>query len=116
MKEQMNLKEIPLCTQCAYVITNPICPRCFSRHVLYWLRDKKTSSKEIKQILKQLKQLIKKADETPSNINCIICGSKKVNLCLHCFTFKAEKIIENNTNPTITQEFEEDFNTILWRI
>jgi len=105
-----------LCTNCVQIITNPICPLCLSNHILEWLRDKNIPKEKFREIERLFIKLITKAEETPSDITCIICGCKKVNLCLHCFTLKAEIIIEENINSNITQEFEEDFNTILWRI
>ena len=116
MSDEINFKEIPLCTQCAYVITNPICPRCFSQHVLYWLRDKKISEEEANKILKGIKSLIRKSEDTPSDIKCIVCSSEKVNLCVHCFTLKAWRVLQENTNKEIVDNFDEDFNTKIWRL
>ncbi len=107
---------IDLCTGCVQVITNPICPHCFSNHVITWARDKNLSKQEIDSIKKQLKTLMNEAEETPSSTKCIICGSKRVNLCIYCFTNKAFRIVEKNTNNKITNEFNEDFDTKIWRL
>jgi len=110
------VKVIDLCTDCVQVITNPICPHCFSRQVLFWLRDKNLPESKMKKIKRFLKRLYKEAEETPSNTRCIICGNNEVNLCLHCFTNKAYSIVEKNTDKKTTEDFDEDFNTAIWRI
>jgi len=110
------VRVMDLCTNCVQVITNPICPYCFSKQVLNWLRDKDVPSYRLSNIKRYLKALIIEAEETPSNIRCIICGSKRVNLCMHCFTNKASKIVERNADNEVMNDFYEDFNTIIWRI
>ena len=111
------VKVMSLCTNCAQVMTNPICPSCFARHIGYWLRDKDLTKKEMNSILADLIKVIKEAEESPADVSCIVCGAKKVNLCTYCFTNKAELILEKNLrNKEIIEDFEEDFNTILWRI
>ena len=110
------VKVIDLCTDCVQVITNPICPNCFSRQVLSWLRDKNLPENKMKKIRQFLKILVREAGETPSDTKCIICGNKKVNLCLYCFTNKAARIVERNTNEEVIESFNEDFDSIIWRI
>jgi len=110
------VKVTDLCTGCVQIITNPICPYCFSRQVVIWLRDKKISRHQMSNIKRYLKRLVIEAEETPSNIRCIICGSKRVNLCTHCFTNSASKIVGKNTDEILIKEFDSDFNTIIWRI
>lgn len=110
------VKITDLCTSCVQIITNPICPYCFSKQVVMWLRDKKLSPQKIARIKNLLRHLVKEAEENPSDINCIICGSKRVNLCMHCFTLMAKKIVEQNTEEHISHEFGEEFDTIIWRI
>ena len=107
---------IDLCTDCVQVITNPICPVCFSNHVTSWLRDKDLPKEKIIKIEKNLIKLIISAEDTPSNINCIICGSKRVNLCIYCFTLKATRILEKSIEEKTFNEFKEDFDTSIWRI
>ena len=110
------IRLIDLCTNCAQVITNPICPHCFSQHILIWARDKNLPVYEMNNIERGLRILVIRAEENVSDIKCILCGLKKVNLCFHCFTNKAQRIIERNTNEKLTGEFNESFNTKIWRI
>ena len=109
------VKVTNLCTDCVQIITNPICPNCFSKHVLIWLRDKKISYYQMNSIKNLLNNLVKEAEETPSETKCILCDSRKVNICIYCFTNKARRILEKKA-PTIINEFKEDFNTAIWRI
>lgn len=106
-----------LCTNCVQVMTNPICPACFAKHISYWLRDKNLSQKETFEIIAMLGKVINEAEESPAEISCIVCGEKKVNICTYCFTNKARKVLEKNLrNKEVLREFEEDFDTIIWRI
>jgi len=106
-----------LCTDCVQVMTNPICPNCFTKHITYWLRDKNLSQKETIEIVRALKIIINEAEESPANTLCIVCGEKKVNLCTYCFTNKVRRVLERNLrNKEVLKEFEEDFNTIIWRV
>lgn len=106
-----------LCTDCVQVMTNPICPTCFTKHVNYWLRDKNLSQKDLTEISATMKRVIIEAEESQTDISCIICGEIKVNICTHCFTNKAKGILERNLrNKEVLMDFEEDFNTIIWRV
>lgn len=110
------VKTTSLCTNCVQIMTNPICPSCFVRHINYWLRDKNLTKKEMQDTLIGLSNVIKDAEESLSDISCIVCEDTKVNLCTHCFTTKAERVLETNLQQGILQEFAEDFETIIWRI
>ena len=111
------VKVTSLCTGCVQVMTNPICPECFAKHVSYWLRDKSLSQKEMAEIVAELATVIKEAEESPADTSCIVCGERKVNLCTYCFTNKTRKVLERNLRANeVLNEFEEDFNTIIWRI
>ena len=106
-----------LCTDCVQIMTNPICPNCFAKHINYWLRDKNLTQKEMKEIMAELTVVINEAEESPADTKCIVCGEKKVNLCTYCFTNKTKRILERSLrNKEVLNEFEEDFNTIIWRI
>ncbi len=111
------VKVTSLCTNCVQVMTNPICPSCFARHIGYWLRDKNLTQKEMRDILTGLLRVIQDAEESPSDTSCIVCGAHKVNLCTYCFTNKARLVLEKNlTNKDVLEDFDEDFETIIWRI
>jgi hypothetical protein len=105
-----------LCTQCVQVITNPICPNCFMKQVLYWLRDKSLSKEELKCAITGFAELMKEVEENGSEIDCIVCSARKVNLCTFCFTNKATKILEKALKKEgVLENFKEDFETIIWR-
>jgi len=111
------VKITSLCTGCVQPVTNPICPFCFSRHVTVWLRDKRLPGYKVSNIKKHLKRMVQEAEETPSDIKCIICMSKKVNLCTYCFILKATRIITKNLGEgKLLTQFNEDFNTEIWRV
>ncbi len=111
------VKITSLCTNCVQVMTNPLCPACFSRHIGYWLRDKNLSQKQIRDIMAGLIRVVRDAEDSPADTSCIVCGAKKVNLCTYCFTNKAKEVVEKNLNDKdVINEFDDDFETIIWRI
>lgn len=64
-----------------------------------------------------LMTVVRNAEESPADTSCIVCGAKKVNLCTYCFTNKARLVLEKNlNNNNAIDEFDEDFETIIWRI
>ena len=111
----MTMREINLCTNCADTITNPLCPYCFSQHVLLWLRDKNLSDKQVKLVLMRLKDFIRESEVTPSDINCIICGREEVKVCTFCSMRKASEIIEKIAGQDASEMFDEDFNVGTWK-
>ena len=71
----------------------------------------------MKEILLEIAEVIKEAEDSPADILCIMCGESKVNLCTYCFTTKAIRVLERSLRSSeVINEFYEDFNTIIWRI
>ena len=110
------VKVTSLCTNCVQIMTNPICPACFVRHINYWLRDRNLGQKEMQSVLIGLSRVIKDSEESPADISCIVCGERKVNLCTYCFTNKASKVLETNLRQDVLKDFTDDFETIIWRV
>ena len=67
-----------LCTDCVQVMTNPLCPKCFAKHINYWLRDKNLSQKEVAEITTAMASIISEAEESPADTSCIVCGEKRL--------------------------------------
>ena len=107
-------KEADFCTTCLETITNPLCPTCFSKHVVLWLRDKEIPKSNLEKIKKELKRVILKSGSYHSDIKCVICDRKKVSLCTYCVTEKSKKIIEKNLDLKTNKSFKEDFDTTIW--
>lgn len=111
------IQETPLCTECAHVITNPMCPRCFAQHVLYWLRDKDLSEKQKVRVVKKFAKIVREAEQTPANMKCVVCSHSQVNLCTCCFIGKSSKVIKKEVKiKQVTDGFNEDFNCEIWDI
>ena len=111
------VKESQLCNQCAQVITNPVCARCFSRHVVYWLVDKNVSNKNRDEIIKKIYNYVLETEKTHSETSCIFCGFDRVNLCTYCFNFKVLGILNKSLkDESLVKRFQEDFDTSLWTI
>ena len=104
-----------LCNSCFHEITNPICPVCFLREVEVWLEDRTMSSKRKEGIIEELTKLVNNLADRPSNTNCVLCGSRNVNLCMYCLVWKTERILIKHTKSKRTLEnFEEIFNYNAW--
>ena len=110
------MEMIHLCTDCAQVMTNPICPNCFSKHITSWLRDRKIPKKKMGSIRALLKKMVIEAAETPSDTECVICGGERVNVCTYCLTSRAQKIVVKNSGENVSKDFDEDFNTKIWTL
>jgi len=111
------VKVTSMCTSCVQAVTNPLCPYCFTKQVMLWLRDKKIERYQMHLIKQGFKKLLNESEETPSDVHCILCGSYKVNLCTYCFTNKALRILEKVLKEgQVLEDFEDDFNTVIWRI
>lgn len=105
------IKVTSLCTECAQPVTNPLCSKCFTNEIISWLRDKKISYPKIGSVMGDFQILLKEAQESPSDIDCISCNKTKVNFCTYCFLNKTRRIINKNiSNKKIHEEFEEDFD------
>ncbi|MFW6282713.1 MAG: hypothetical protein ACOC1P_01500 [Minisyncoccales bacterium] len=109
------MKNYYLCQDCLYTITNPICTSCFSKQVLNWIIEKKPPKKQITKINFFIKNMIRENEENPSDIRCVICNQQTVSLCTYCFSERAKKFIEKNMSEEIVKQFEEDFDTGIWR-
>lgn len=108
---------IPLCTECAQTVTNPLCSNCFTNEIISWLRDKKISYQKMGTIMGDFQMLLEEAKESPSDINCITCQKNKVNLCTYCFLNKTKIILNKRIfNEEIHKNFDEDFNIQIWLI
>ena len=105
-----------LCTDCIQVISNPICPRCFSKEVNLWIKDRKIPYYKKRVIEKHIARLVNKMEDSPSDIKCILCNSGRVNLCIYCLTISTSRIIEKNAPQKVMQNFNKDFNTDIWNI
>lgn len=103
------------CVSCLQPVTNPICPRCFSKQVLTWLKDQEISSAKKKAVARGLNKLQKNFQNTLSDTKCIFCGETEVTLCTYCFINRAERIIEREIeSEKMTENFVEVFNAQIW--
>jgi len=104
-----------LCTLCVEVMSNPLCSSCFSKHVTFWLSEKNLPKHEVLRIKKLLKRFVNSSEETPFGSECIICGSKIVNICTVCSMEKVKRIIENVVeDEVLIEDFDENFNPKIW--
>ena len=100
-----------LCVSCFHVITNPICPDCFLRQVEAWLMEKRIATKTKQRITKELAKIVNVLADEPANTNCILCGSRNVNICLYCLIWKTHRIVKKYIeNEEIIENLEEVFN------
>lgn len=108
MPKTIMVKITSLCTDCLHIITNPLCPYCFSMEVLMWLRDKNIRVKTMNRIRDKLKRFLALSEKYHSDIICIICKNNTVPLCSYCFIDKVEKMLKNEIGKV--EGFEEIFN------
>lgn len=100
-----------LCVGCFHTITNPICSVCFIKEVRTWIRDEYISTKSKEKIIEELERITHNLEEGQSNTSCILCNSRKVDLCAFCLTLKTSRIIKKSMHgKKINNNFKEIFN------
>jgi len=92
------------CVICDEAITNPICPECLERQIMYWVAEKKPS---LVPILRGIGSSIKAY--THDNTSCVICGHN-MNVCPHCYCSDIYLWLVENEYDGIAREFLEHFN------
>lgn len=103
------------CINCFQNITNPICTRCYTKHIKLWLEDNRIEEEIINQVMLKIRDNVGKEDL--NELDCIICGNEAVSLCTYCYFFKIESLlIKFNFSDSLIQDFQETFNYKLYRI
>ncbi len=92
------------CIICDEAITNPVCPECLERQVMYWIADFKP---ELISILRDIGSSVKTFNH--SNTSCIICGSE-MNVCAHCYCKEIYLWLIENKHVELAMKFLESFN------
>lgn len=111
----INMHSNHLCTNCLHTISNPICGVCFLRELEIWLRDNKIIKKEQTKILKDMRNAIDQLGENPSQLDCVICNSRKVDLCMYCLVWKTKRILQKHIHQKkVLNHFDEIFNYNIW--
>ena len=75
------IKIINVCSECADVITEPLCVSCFENQVFSWMREQEfydDTYKEVEFILDSARML------SLSDTKCIICSQEMHNICNYC--------------------------------
>ncbi len=92
------------CVICDEAITNPICPECLERQVMYWIAEIKPS---LVPILRGIGSSVKTF--THGNTSCVICGSS-MNVCPHCYCNEIFTWLTENEYDDLAEVFLEHFN------
>lgn len=96
------------CQLCMQPITNPVCGRCYTKHVASWLEDMRIKGVPREIILGKIKKATR---DGISDVGCIVCGRDDVALCSYCFFLKAEKaLMELNMPDNLLESFRSIFN------
>ena len=86
------------CIECQQAMTNPICPRCLSKEIKTWLREK----------VPELVHIIGPAPKYGTGTRCMFCG-KDMAICAHCFS-KEVYLEVVKLKPELSEEFISCFN------
>lgn len=92
------------CVICDEAITNPVCPECLEKEILYWISEKKPS---LMPILQNIGNSVK--EYSHENTSCAICGSN-MNVCPHCYCFEIYSWLIENEYKELGHEFLEQFD------
>ena len=91
------------CLICNEAITNPVCPDCLERQVMYWVNEKQPS---LVRVLKRVGDSVKTFDV--DNTHCIIC-KRSMNICPHCYCLEIYQWLKDNETD-LAGNFLERFN------
>ncbi|MFT4304446.1 MAG: hypothetical protein ACMXYG_07805 [Candidatus Woesearchaeota archaeon] len=92
------------CIICDEAITNPICPYCLEKQVMYWISERKAS---LIPLLKKVGESVKEFSH--ENTFCAVCNND-MNVCPHCYCNEIYTWLIENNYKELAEEFLESFN------
>ena len=110
MKDQLSIiGEDQVCIHCYHIAVNPICEKCYTKQIYFWLSYQEINPKITSNIIKNIKE--KFSSENQCDMLCIICNTELVSTCTFCYFFKVENILRKlNLSEKIIDNFLEIFN------
>jgi hypothetical protein len=93
------------CVICDEAITNPICPECLERQVMYWIAESNKPS--LVPILRGVGASVKAF--THENTTCIVCN-ENMNVCPHCYCSEVYMWLIDNEYGELAAGFLRHFN------
>lgn len=104
---------IQVCSSCFQGVSNPVCEKCYTKQLAFWLKDYAPNNQALNKIVKKIKSDFS-YDQTDTA--CINCEQEKVSICTYCYFFKIERILRNSKLPEeIMDSFLEVFNYPLYK-
>jgi len=99
-----------LCFSCYEEITDPVCVKCSTKHLSFWLKASNLNEKAKKAFNNQIKKVLN--NETDHEMTCILCKKEPINTCFVCLISKVRTVIEENekTNRDALEFFDQSFN------
>lgn len=95
--------------ECSESITNPVCEKCYIKHVEHWLRDINIDPFLTRLVITRIKRVF--AKETLNEAECILCGRETLSTCSYCFFLAVARVLKELNFPfNLVQNFLEVFN------
>jgi len=108
-EEESNLEYPVYCVRCSQRISNPICEKCYFKHLEMWLKEHNIQSHIKIKILQNIKGI-----NTKENLNetkCVICEKNTLSFCTYCYFFNIECILsKSGVEREIIKDFRHSFN------
>lgn len=92
------------CLICQEGITNPVCPECLEKQVMYWISEIRPS---LVNVLKRVGESVKEFDFRSTD--CVLCG-RNLNICPHCYCDEIHAWLKENGFEEIAERFLYHFN------
>jgi len=92
------------CLICYEAITNPICPECLEKQMMYWAHELQPS---LASVLKRVGESVKEFDM--KSTDCVICR-RNMNICPHCYCKEIYSWLLENGYLDLAQRFLSHFN------
>jgi len=100
---------LTLCPRCHYVVSDPVCVRCYLKEFVIWLNEKGITAKQRMIIMRNIKRDL--LHENISGQMCIICEKDATSICGYCFFFNVAYILRKlNLEEEIIENFKQHFN------
>lgn len=92
------------CVICDEAVTNPVCPNCLEKQVMYWIREKNSN---LISVLRRIGESV--MEYTHYNTSCVICG-RNMNVCPHCYCNEIYTWLLENNHKELVESFLVHFN------
>ena len=96
------------CGICDEVAIEPVCAKCYTRELIYWLRENIVNKLIMRYILQETAERVSSRQLTRDY--CVLCHRPSVFVCSDCYFSTVKRILQEiNMSNKVIREFSEIF-------